>query len=87
MRGTFIFGFLDSESLTAPVLDPTIGQFLLRTKVFDIAIGNYVSVKEVELTSISKKTHPESFYDKGALNSMVNTDGFYTAKDPSQIVL
>ena len=55
--------------------------------MFDIAIGNYVSVKEVELTSISKKTHPESFYDKGALNSMVNTDGFYTAKDPSQIVL
>ena len=87
MEGSLLFGFWDQASLRAPVMDPTIGQILLRIKKFDFAIGDYVSTKEIELTSISKETHPEYFYEGSAFNNLVDTVGFYTARDFSDIVL
>ena len=44
-------------------------------------------LKEVELTNVSNETHPEYFYDGSLLTNLVNTNGYYTAKDFSDIVL
>ena len=48
---------------------------------------NYVTLKEVELISISNETNPEYFYTNSPLESLIDTSGFYTAKDFSDIVL
>ena len=40
-------------------------------------------MKELEIESISKETHPEYFFEQTTLESLRDTKGFYTAKDLS----
>ena len=63
MHGTIAFGFWDSATLRAPVLDPTFGKFVLSVKRFSFETGNFEIEKEIELTSISHETHPDFFYE------------------------
>ena len=87
MEGNVAFGFWQSSGLTSPFLDPTIGQFQLSIKRFNITKNNYEIIKEIELTSLSKDTHPEYFFEGSLLNNFYETNGFYTAKNFSEIVL
>ena len=87
MEGKFIFGFWSQETLTASEIDPTIGQFHLRTKTFDYEVGDYVTVKEIELASISRENDPKYFYEGGPLNNLIDTNGLLKAKDFSDVVL
>ena len=44
-------------------------------------------MKEIELTSVGKDTHPDYFYEGSSLNFLNDTSGIYTAKDFSEIIL
>ena len=50
-------------------------------------MNDYVVLKDIELTSISKESNPEYFYKNSPLESLDDTRGMYTAKDFSEIVL
>ena len=39
------------------------------------------------MTDVSRETHPEYFYEGSSLTNIKDTNGLYTAKDFSDIVL
>ena len=86
MEGKFAFGFVNSIEKTAPVLDPTLGQITLNIQTFG-ALRTILTEKEIEITSLSRETHPEYFDEASNISHMVDTRGLYTAKNLSDLVL
>ena len=74
-------------TLTAPVLDPTFGSLQMSIKQFSFETYNYEIVKVIELANLNNITHPDYFYEGGALSNLLDSSGFYTAKNFSDIVL
>lgn len=87
MEGNIAFGFWSPAIRAAVPFDPTYGSLILRTRMFDYLANDYVTLKEVELESVSNETNPEYFYENSPLESLIDTSEFYTAKDFSEIVL
>ena len=87
MEGEIAFGFFNPGSVNTGILDPTYGSFFIETKTLDWELGVYVTVKEIEMTSLSKETHPRYFDNGSPISSLNDTSGFITAKDFSEVVL
>ena len=61
MEGGIAFGFWNLETNSSPALDPRYGSFSLATKTYDFELKEIVTLKDIELTSITEETHQEFF--------------------------
>ena len=54
MEGGIAFGFWNLETNSSPALDPKYGSISLATKRYDFEVNDIVTLKDIELTSITK---------------------------------
>ena len=69
MSGKILFGFSDLQALGSPNLDPRYGTLTLTTEMFDFKTALIKTLKEFEITRITKETHPENYYTGSPLES------------------
>ena len=82
----FVFGFFNPMTNRFDVADPSIASIKMEVVQADWSSANPFDlnvVKDLELVSIFKETHPQYFTNGSALNGF-DTTGLYGMKDPSE---